>query len=181
MLKVPAVFVNLCKGIPLVVLALIALFTVSRTQAQSEVELENVTASYRYAEQMTFSARVKSSAQIQQASILISDEANGLTQVQPLSIDPDGQAEYRLDLRQNVFRPFSAVKWKYQFGLADGNTFQSTIYSIRYDDNRFDWQTLEAGTLHIHWYSGETSFGQAALNAAQAGLGSISALMPLDT
>jgi len=188
MLKVPALFVNVAtapqrrlrKGIPLLVLAAIILFTGPRAQAQSGVELENVTASYRYGEQITFSARVKSSVQIQQASIVISDEANGLTQDQPLSIDQDGHAEYRWDLSQNGLRPFSAVKWKYQFALADGNTFQSTIYSIRYDDNRFDWQTLEAGTLHIHWYSGETSFGQAALNAAQAGLGSISALMPLD-
>jgi hypothetical protein len=143
--------------------------------------LENVAASYRYGEQITFSAQVKSSTQIQQASILISDEANGLTQVQPLTIAPDGRAEYRLDVSQNLLRPFSTVKWKYQFELSDGSTFESMTYSLRYDDNRFDWQTLEAGSLKVHWYAGDAKFGQAALNAAQAGLGSISALMPVDT
>src|SRR5690349_23888211 len=39
---------------------------------------------------------------------------------------------------------------------------------------------LEAGSLHIHWYEGDPNFGQAALNGAQAGLTSISALMALD-
>ena len=162
------------------VVALSTLSHVRQAHAQTSVELENVSASYRFGEQITFSAQIKSSIQIQQASIVISDEANGLTQVQPLAITEAGRAEYRLDLKQNVLRPFSSVKWMYQFALADGSTFQSTTYFIRYEDNRFDWQTLEAGTLHIHWYHGDTGFGQAALNAAQAGLTSIGALMPLD-
>ena len=149
-------------------------------QAQSEVELENVTASYQYGEQITFSAQIKSSIQIQQASIVITDEANGLTQAQPLVIDQNGHSEYHLDVSQNGLRPFSSVTWKYQLVLADGNTFQSGTYFIRYEDNRFDWQTLEADTLHVHWYNGDSSFGQAALNAAQAGLTSIGAWIPLD-
>jgi hypothetical protein len=149
-------------------------------QAQSGIELENVTASYRYGEQITFIAQVKSSIQIQQASIVITDEANGLTQVQPLVIAQDGRTEYRLDVSRNLLRPFSSVKWMYQFALADGNTFQSTTYFIRYEDNRFDWQTLETGALKVHWYNGDASFGQAALNAAQNGLETIGALMPVD-
>jgi len=149
-------------------------------QAQSEVELENVTASYQYGEQITFSAQIKSSIQIQQASIVITDEANGLTQAQPLVIDQNGHSEYRLDVSQNGLRPFSSVTWKYQLVLVDGNTFQSGTYFIRYEDNRFDWQTLEADTLHVHWYNGDSSFGQAALNAAQVALTSIGAWIPLD-
>jgi hypothetical protein len=156
------------------------LFNVPFAEAQSEVDLENVTAAYRYGEQITFSAQVKSSTQIGQASIVISDEANGLTQVQPLVIAGDGHAEYRLDVKQNILRPFSSVTWMYQFALADGSTFQSGTYFIRYEDNRFDWQTLESGMLKVHWYNGDASFGQAALNAAEAGLGSIGALMPID-
>ena len=150
-------------------------------QTQTEVQLENVSASYRYGEQITFTAQVKASTQIQKASIVIGDEANGLTQVQPLVIAPDGRAEYRLDVSQNRLRPFSTVNWKYQFELSEGSTFESTTYSIRYNDNRFDWQMLEAGSLKVHWYAGDAKFGQSALNAAQAGLDSIGALLPVDT
>jgi len=149
-------------------------------QDQSGVELENVEAPYQYGEQITFIARIKSLIQIQQASIVIIDEAHGLTNVQPLEIDQDGHAEYRFDVKQNILRPFSLVKWKYQFVLSDGSTFESTTYFIRYEDNRFDWQMLEAGALRVNWYNGTANFGQAALNAAQAGLQSVSTLVPLD-
>jgi len=162
---------------------LVVLSTLSNTgrpQTQTDIQLENVTASYRYGEQITFLAQIKSSTSIQQASIVITTEGNGQTQVQPLVIAQDGRAEYHLDVKQNGLRPFSRVNWMYQFLLANGDTFQSTTYFIRYEDNRFDWQTLETGTLHVHWYNGDANFGQASLNAAQAGLGSISALMPVD-
>jgi hypothetical protein len=182
MLKASALPVTFRKDMLLLVIATITLLSPWHVyaQTQSGVELENVIAFYRYGEHITFSAQIQSSIQIQQASILITDEANGLTQVQPLLIDQNGHSEYRTDVKQNVLRPFSSVKWMYQFALADGSTFQSGTYFIRYEDNRFEWQSLEAGTLHVHWYSGEADFGQAALNAAQAGLTSISALMPLD-
>ena len=171
---------NLRKLVTPLVVALILLFPARPARAQSEVELENVTASYRYGEQITFSAQIKSPVAIAQASIVITEDANGLTQVQPLVIDSTGHAEYRWDLTQNRLHPFSSVKWTYQFRLADGKVFQGGSYFVRYDDNRFDWQTLEAGPLHVHWYNGDANFGRAALNAAQAGLTSISEWMPLD-
>jgi hypothetical protein len=155
--------------------------TLSNTaQTQTDIQLENVGAAYRYGEQVTFRADVKSPVSIGQASIVITDESNGLTQIQPLVIDSTGHAEYRLDVKQNVLHPFSTVKWMYQLALADGTTFQSTTYFIRYEDNRFDWQVLESGALKVHWYKGDASFGQAALDKAQAGIQSISALIALD-
>jgi hypothetical protein len=45
-------------------------------------------------------------------------------------------------------------------------------------DDRFNWQTLGAGPLTVHWYQGDASFGQAALDTAQAGLESIARLIP---
>ena len=44
-------------------------------------------------------------------------------------------------------------------------------------DDRFNWQTLESGPLKVHWYQGDASFGQAALDTAQAGLESIARLI----
>jgi hypothetical protein len=64
--------------------------------------------------------------------------------------------------------------------LNDKNTFQGIAYFNLYDDGGFDWQTLDAGTLRVNWYRGDANFGQAALDAAQAGLQSISTMIPLD-
>ena len=163
-----------------VVMAVSILYNARPAKAQSGMELENVHASVRFGEGITFFATIRASIQVQNLSIVIFDEAQGLTHVQPLEIRADGTTEYFLDTRQNILRPFTNVSWSYQFTLADGSTFQSETFFIRYDDDRFTWQTLEAGSLGLHWYSGDMNFGQAALNAAQTGLQSISALLPLD-
>jgi len=166
----------------LIWLALIAAFLIDvvRVQAQAGVEIENVSASYRYGEQITFVAQIKSSLPVQDASIVIGDEVSGVTQVQPLMIQPDGGAEFRLDLKQNALRPFSLVTWSYRLTLTDGTPFQSATSFLHYDDNRFDWQTLESGTLHVHWYGEDATFGQAALNAAQSGLKPAAELVTID-
>ena len=163
-----------------VVMAVSILYNARPAKAQSGMELENVHASVRFGEGITFFATIRASIQVQNLSIVIFDEAQGLTHVQPLEIRADGTTEYFLDTRQNILRPFTNVRWSYQFTLADGSTFQSETFFIRYDDDRFTWQTLEAGSLGLHWYSGDMNFGQAALNSAQSGLQSISALLPLD-
>jgi hypothetical protein len=52
--------------------------------------------------------------------------------------------------------------------LKDKNAFQGLAYFNRYEDGGFDWQTLEAGALRIHWYNGDANFGQP-LDTAQSG------------
>jgi hypothetical protein len=49
-----------------------------------------------------------------------------------------------------------------------------------YVDDGLNWQTLESGALRVHWYEAEAAFGQAALDAAQAGFASIGKLLPPD-
>jgi len=71
------------------------------------------------------------------------------------------------------------VKAQLSAGLED-EISRSKAHFIHYEDGDFDWQTLEAGTLRVNWYRGDTNFGQAVLETAQAGLQSISVLMPLD-
>jgi hypothetical protein len=164
----------------LVVMAASLLFNVKQARAQAGVELVNVGATVQYGEGITFLAEIKAPIQIQQASIVLFDETQGLTQVQPLTLTPEGHAEYRLDTRLNILRPFSTLRWYYEITLADGSTSQSENYSVLYEDNRFQWQTLNAGTVQMHWYNGDANFGTAAMNAAQAGLVSISRILPLD-
>jgi hypothetical protein len=55
-----------------------------------------------------------------------------------------------------------------------------TLVTAQYPADRFDWQTLEAGMLKVHWYEGDSNFGQAALETAQMGLKSIESLVQLD-
>jgi hypothetical protein len=147
-------------------------------QGPTMVKLENVVALVSFGENITFVATVKSPPAVQDASILILDESRGITQVEPLTVQPDGRTEYQYSAVQNNLSPFGRVSWSYRFTLPDGSTADSEVFSTQYDDNRFEWQTLESGMIRMHWYGGNAQFGQALLDAAQAGLESVSRLIP---
>ncbi|HLO17636.1 MAG TPA: hypothetical protein VK206_22590, partial [Anaerolineales bacterium] len=157
----------------LIVMALSTLLNARQAQVQSGIELENVGASYQFGEQITFVATLKASIPIQSVSITISDESQGITHTEPLNLQADGRTEFRFDTKENRLRPFTNVKWSYQFTLNDGSTVQSEPFFMRYADNRFNWQTLESDMLRVNWYNGDANFGQAALQAAQSGLESV--------
>jgi hypothetical protein len=156
----------------LIVLAALVLPKVNQVWAQSGVEIE-LSASFQFGEHVTFTARLVSPGQVQRASIFIHDSTQIITHVQPVTFNEQGVSEFRFDTRQNLLRPFTTILWRYELTLADGSILQSATGSLRYDDDRFAWQTLEADTLRVHWYNADEEFGVAALNAAQAGIQNI--------
>ncbi len=164
----------------LAVIALITLLNAPPARAQSGIELENVGATVAFGEQITFVATIKPSSSIQSVEISIFDESQGIRRTVLVNVQPDGHTEYRLDTNDMVLRPFSLIKWNYQFTLTDGSTTNSEVFSVRYADDRFDWQTLESGTLRVSWYDGDQAFGQAAMDALQGGLASVSRLVAVD-
>lgn len=178
--RLPCKSVNLHKVMTLSVIALSFLFNVLPVQAQAGITLENVGATVQFGQQITFVATIKSSFPIQSASIIILDESQGTTYTEPLDIQSDGSSELYFDPNQNSLHPFANVKWHYQFAFSDGSTAQSEMYSVRYVDNRFQWQTLDSGSLRVNWYEGDSKFGQAALDVIQSGLSSVSNLIAVD-
>ena len=165
--------------ISLIFSVLMILLNTTQGQAQSGVELE-LTAVSKFGEHVTFTARLKSPQQIQSATILIHDSTQIITHVQPVTFDGQGVSEYRFDTRQNSIRPFTTLLYRYELTLPDGSKLQSQTASIRYDDDRFTWQTLQTDSLRIHWYGRDEAFGASALNAAQAGIQKINEFFPAD-
>jgi len=153
---------------------------VNQVHAQGGIVLENVRAEYRFGEQVVFHATVKNSIPIQTASIIIFDHQQNILQASQLAINPDGVLQFVFDARQTLLRPFTFVRWRYEFLLADGSIFQSEMYSVRYDDNRYAWQKLESGALRVYWYQGDGLFAQRALDAALEGLDAINEMFPAD-
>jgi citrate lyase gamma subunit len=160
------------RSILSILVAAWVLLNVKLVGAQAGVEME-LSASYQFGEHVTFTARLISPLQVQKASIFIHDSTQVITHAQPVTFNDQGISEFRFDTRQNLLRPFTTVLWRYELTLADGSVLQSATGSIRYDDDRFAWQTLPADPLHIHWYQGDDDFGTSALNAAQAGIQNI--------
>jgi hypothetical protein len=155
-----------------------AVWDVKQVSAQAGIEIES-TATYTFGQYITFVAQVKSPVQIQQATIVILDESQSVSHVRPVAFT-DGRSEFVFDTQQNHLRPYSTVRWYYQLTLTDGSSVQSASQAIRYEDNRYAWQKLEAGSLRIWWAQGDSIFGQHALNVSLLGLQSIGDILPID-
>ena len=156
----------------------IGFLNVNQVSAQGGAVIESV-ATYTFGQQITFTAQITSPVQIPKATIVILDESQGVSHVRPVAFT-DGRSEFVFDTQQNHIRPFSQVSWYYQLTLGDGSSVQSASQSMRYEDNRYAWQKLEAGSVHVFWAQGDTAFGESALNAALTGLQSIGNLIPVD-
>jgi hypothetical protein len=153
----------------------VLLLNVTQANAQLGIELD-LSAAYKFGEQVTFIAQTKSPIQIQNAFIVIYDELQATTYREQVSFNADGLSQFRFDTKQNSLRPFTTIRWDYEITLADGSAARSQAASFRYDDDRFDWRSRELNGLHVHWYNGDDDFGLTALNAGVAGLQKITEL-----
>jgi len=162
----------------LLAIAASTLWNTRQVRAQAGIEMES-TATYVFGQRIIFTAQIKSPVQIQQATIVILDESQGISHVRPV-VFADGRSEFVFDTQQNHLRPFSSLSWYYQLTLAGGSSVQSASQSIRYEDDRYTWQTLDAGNLRVLWAQGDAAFGQNTLNAALSGLQSIGNWLPVD-
>lgn len=157
--------------------ALILLGLARPVEAQAGGEVTETRVDYRFGEEVRFFARIQASAAVQSASVTFRPE-NGLAQTQPLTVNPDGTADYRYDARLNLLPPFARIVYWFDVTLADGTRFASPQQDFIYADNRFEWRTLEEGALRVHWYDGDAAFGAAALDAARRGRDSARQLIP---
>lgn len=84
---------------------------------------------------------------------------------------------YEHDVRARSVRPFATVTYWFRAVLRDGSVRESQRFSFFYEDNRFDWQTLEGTPFRVHWYVGEADFAQLVLDTARFGAQEAGALL----
>jgi hypothetical protein len=150
-----------------------------QARAQSTVQLNDVGVTYMFGEQITFSAKIQAQTAIQEVFLFFQAEGDQNTRTVPLTIGADGSANYTYLIQNGLLRPFSHLIFWYHLTLANNETYDSPRYYFQYDDNRYPWQSLESSNIRVHWYSGDISFGQAALNAAISGYQSIQTMIPI--
>jgi Peptidase MA superfamily len=141
----------------------------NRAVSQTTVEISNVSVIYAFGEQAIFQAKIHSKIPIQQTFLFLLPEGQS-TRIVNITLDNQGQTNLPYDLKSNPLRPYARVAYWYRVTTADGSVFESQKYSFDYIDNRFKWQNLDDNNFQINWYSRDLSFGQDALNQAEAGL-----------
>jgi|SRR5271157_187862 len=145
---------------------------------QTTVEISDVSVVYAFGEQAIFQAKIHSNIPIQQSFLFLLPEGQ-TTRVVNITLDNQGQSNLPYDIKSNPIRPFARVVYWYRVITADGSVLESQKYSFDYIDNRFTWQNLDDSNFQINWYERDLSFGQQALNQAEAGLLSAQKYLPV--
>lgn len=70
-------------------------------------------------------------------------------------------------------------EWKWEFVYADGETFETESQIWRYEDPRFEWESLKEGVLEVAWYDNR-GVAQMLLDEGLAALEEISPFLGLD-
>ncbi|MBI3168272.1 MAG: hypothetical protein HYZ22_07335 [Chloroflexi bacterium] len=146
---------------------------------QAGIVVESPQAVAEFGKTITFTAKIKASSPIQQASLLFRGINEEVTRVETLQVADDGSVSFVYDASLNVFPPFSWIVYWFQATLSDGKTYTSDSTRFQYSDNRFPWRETSQANVTIHWYAGDDAFGAAALDSAGAGLLAMKDFIPL--
>jgi hypothetical protein len=73
--------------------------------------------------------------------------------------------------------PNTPVELGFRVTFEDGHVVDGPTATVLYQDDRFDWQTLEGDVLRVHWYEGNAAFGRRALDIGEQGVENASTLL----
>ena len=87
----------------------------------------------------------------------------------PVEVTGDSLAWEWVMIRSGNPPPGANMWWEWTLTDANGDEFTTSRQSLTFTDERFEWQTVEAEGIQLHWYRGD-EVGPMLLDAAVAGL-----------
>jgi hypothetical protein len=140
-------------------------------------------AEYTFGERITFQAKLSSDTPVESAVIFFQAEGDAHTNVGLVTVKSTDAQTYQLSYVHNLaeyyIRPFSYISYRWEITPTQGEIYRSPSYRFFYEDNRFDWKTLDEKPFRVHWYQGNLEFAQGVLDVAQRGLASIQGILSL--
>jgi hypothetical protein len=130
-----------------------------------------------FGEQIDVQARFQSGNEIDQVILTILTEDQKQIAREILSPTPLGEIFYIQNLTQHAIQAFSFLLIEFEIEMQDGTSFHLEPVSYFYDDNRFQWQSLQTEEFTISWYQPDPDLGQEILATAYQGLTRIKELV----
>jgi hypothetical protein len=160
-------------------IALVMLGPQTQVRAQSgTIQVTGVQVEFFFGDHVTFMANIQPAADVQEALVFFQAEGDTGTHYVQLQVGADGNAAYRVPVADAALRPFARINFWFRVTRTNGEVFTGAQYFFNYYDNRIAWQTMENTAVSVHWYDGDTAFGQGAFDTAAASLQSFNALIP---
>ncbi len=146
--------------------------------AQSGITVsDDPTPEYAFGDYMTFQLSARSEARIKTINLYYRSAPGAPTNLaKPRFIPgPTITATYSISLTLNPLPAYTTLEYWWELEDTADRTLTTDPQTLLYADNRFDWRTLAREPITVHWYQGDTAFGQAAADVALAALNNINA------
>lgn len=144
--------------------------------AAPHADVEADSATLDFPNTVTFSATLKSSAEIVSVTLEYGNEQLTCGEVTAKAFpdfSPDTQVDvaWLWDMRQSgSLPPGTTIWWRWRYTDATGKEFVSERQTVTWLDDLHDWQTVTADDVRIHYYGKSESFAQTMLDAGLEGL-----------
>jgi hypothetical protein len=127
---------------------------------------------YEFGQTITFTLSAQSTTRITSAALLLDTGGTAPTAWRDVRFQPGARidAVATFNLATNPLPPFSPIRFWWLIADSAGGHLTTEPATFIYEDNRFTWKTLAQGSVTVHWYQGDQSFGQAAVNIATSAL-----------
>jgi len=152
--------------------------------AFAQAEIVETSVDYEFGNFITFNAKYFSDIPIETGVLFFQAENDTHTNIGLAAVELlDGgyyQLSYTHDITDYPVRAFSQVDYRFELLTPEGETFVGQTNEFYYEDDRFEWMSLEEAPFSVHWHTGDIIFGQAILDAAQNGLIQAQKILPLE-
>jgi hypothetical protein len=163
-------------------LAVIVLLTVcvSPVSGQGSLEVLSTSTKVDFPGSLTFKISAQSDAEINEIRLQYSVEqlsfANIINEAFiQFSPSKTVDIEWKWDLmRIYGLPPGTIVTYQWILVDASGDKLKTSPQEVRFDDNRFQWQSLTENKITVYWYDRNTSFGEEIMDSVQSSLTNLS-------
>jgi len=163
----------LTAGILLVMLRL-----AQPSTTQNSVE---TTHDYTFGQTATFEWRAPNASAAETAQIYLRYHYAGKTTTtayRPTTVETT-TLQYVRDLHATPLPPFAPITYWWEYHDTANNTYQTPLTTFTYEDNRFEWQTLQDRLVTVHWIAGERALMLPALDASRKALDELSVALQI--
>ncbi len=142
-------------------------------QAQGGLEILSNSAEVEFPSQLNFSLSAESDVDINDIRLHYSVDRESFAEVtSEVYVDfvpgDTVNVQWAWDMRRTGgLPPGSDVEYWWTLEDASGDKIETAPVRVRFDDNRYSWQSLTQGLVTIYWYEGGQSFVEELMSIAQ--------------
>jgi hypothetical protein len=113
-----------------------------------------------------------SAAPITEVHLLYGESRSDLLTIVEADIEPGKQVDvdHMLDTQVYYMPPGVEITYRWIVRDAEGNELESSPHTLRYHDDRFDWQERSDRNVTVYWYEGDGAFGDQLIDTATRAL-----------